>query len=271
MTTVSHSSATLGWTSKVADGTALYGSTSWTAVTYDAAATTYTRSSPYFAQCAATGSAVCYVFTDCDGHYIYAPETSFTLTESSTVSYCGTDLMFESLGASDALSWVWWADASAVTQDTYYFTSPPASGGSSTPTSSGAPASSSTPSTTSLAPTPSPAPSKSHAGVIAGSVVGGVAIIAATILGVVFLLRRRKHRGNTQDAPISQAPPYAQPYGTDEKPVGVEAGVYGQAEHAQNTYAANRAPPQEIPEMSGSAEAATRPESGVAELPVTKS
>ena len=141
--------------------------------------------------------------------------------------------------------------------------------------------------------TPNPAPHKSNAGIIAGTTVGGVAILAAIILGIVFLLRRNRRNNHTSAqadvpapetqppqppapmpqspgwghaTPFSPAPPYAHPYGGNEKSMGYEQGGYG-----QDMYAAHHNPPQEISEMAGSVAEISGQTSAVAEMPVSKS
>lgn len=160
----------------------------------------------------------CYLFTTCSEGWLVAASTSFYCVRSQSV--CKTDLLYETFGASDAMTWMYCDTTStgASTITAMYKTKPgpmPATTPASTTSETSATAASSLPSQSTT--TVPPPPKSNNTGVIAGSVVGGVAVLAIAGVGILFLLRRnRKKKQNTETA--AQAQPFVPPGYHSEKP-----------------------------------------------------
>jgi hypothetical protein len=94
-------------------------------------------------------------------------------------------------------------------------------------------------STTTASPTPASSGSKSNTGAIVGGVIGGLAVIGAFVLGIVYLLMRRKR---TNDA---NAAGY---YGGEPKPGVSSQGGYAQPVNKDRvSYYGNQNPTSPVP------------------------
>lgn len=162
----------------------------------------------------------CYLFTTCSEGWLVAASTSFYCVRSQSV--CKTDLLYQTFGASDPMTWMYCDTTSsgASTITAMFKTKPgpmPATTSASATTETSATvATQSIPAETT---TSAPPPGKSsNTGVIAGSVVGGVAVLAIAGVGILFLLRRNRKKKAATTETAAQAQPFVPPGYHSEKP-----------------------------------------------------
>ncbi|KAF2279004.1 uncharacterized protein EI97DRAFT_465354 [Westerdykella ornata] len=218
----------------------------WAPFTYRPDDYTFTSSGQFWRGCSKTyyqtvGTSVsadteCPLFTTCsDGWLKWSTKSVFCVQAGSS---CYTDLLYETYGATDALSWLYCNTASTDVV-TAYRTQPPANVPATTTnpsTSINSPSSTqtgptSTTSTTSTStPPPEPKP-KNNAGIIAGSVVGGVAVIALAAVAIFYILRRGRNTNagdaSAAGAAAAAAPPTYPEYQAEKPPAqGGAEGYY---------------------------------------------
>lgn len=178
---------------------------------YDPQTSTYTTSGQYFRRCPTTRK--CNMYTACSNGVLLAAETTLSCGERGASRTCGQHLLYTQSGASSALSW-YFCDAPTVTGLTFYEQNPKETGQVNNPPSASASATahgsadanrtglpvatgtvdSGAAEFTNGASSTGEKQSNNKAGVIAGSVVGVLGLLAI-LGGLVFVvLRRRKQQ-----------------------------------------------------------------------------
>ncbi|KAF2662370.1 hypothetical protein K491DRAFT_686257, partial [Lophiostoma macrostomum CBS 122681] len=189
---------TFGWYSEGESN----GNTIWSAWTYDLSNPIITSTSGYWLDWC--GDDWCDLFTTCGDGTVAGPSQTTTCDAASS-SACYIEYQFQSYGATDALlSKVACHEESWVTR-TYFvekpnsrYTSTSTTADISTTTAETMTTTSGTPTSTSVVLPPSSSDSggggTSNTGIIAGSVVGGVALICVSVLVALWIRRRTSPR-----------------------------------------------------------------------------
>ncbi|KAF2662348.1 hypothetical protein K491DRAFT_686235 [Lophiostoma macrostomum CBS 122681] len=209
----------------------------------------------YSASSYESGTDTCYLYTTCSEGILYGP-SSYSNDCVDSGYKCGTWQLYESWGASDAQQYLFCAYTTENTTTSLFVEKPgarvtePASSSAITTSSSTPTTTSATPASTSSAPPATSAAgggggSSSNTGVIAGSVVGGVAVLAIAGVAIFWIMRRSRNNHHTGApdqstyVPGSGVPSYYQPQ--PEKPADNNMSVmphydpHGSVVYAQNS------------------------------------
>ncbi|KAF2264054.1 hypothetical protein CC78DRAFT_253766 [Lojkania enalia] len=288
-TTSSWAYQTLGYSSAGMEGE----STIWAPYEWDGDYAYLTSSGDYYKRCyytysyttfsdssysAATISTSCPMYTSCSLGVMIGPE-SISSQCAGNGYICVSELLYQTWGAEDAATNIICTYSSSVNDSTAvsFFAERPAAIVStqnveptttprSTPISTSDAAPGNVPSTSSAEPTSAPPTSSgggggnsNNTGIIAGTTVGGIAVLGAIGVAVLYILKRAKRYENVSPGPLQPTYPIYQP----EKPFDPN-GAPEYNPHASAYYANSGASPSMASPMPTYPEGYTRGElSGV--------
>ncbi|OAL54427.1 hypothetical protein IQ07DRAFT_639943 [Pyrenochaeta sp. DS3sAY3a] len=144
-------------------------------------------------------------FWSCSGGWVVKPSSSYFCNTGTFT--CSSDIILSDISDQSPLT-SYWCDDTTNAGGTIYRTTPDGSVRSSPITPSETPVTPSS-SSSSISPSVSPqptSPKSTPVGAIVGGVVGGIVAIGAIIIGVIFVLRRRRSAGPAQSGSVP-APP----------------------------------------------------------------